>query len=141
MTRADVRTALQALLTFIIVAGTTVGGAMLESGSVIMPNKAVQILAVIMGAVAAAQRLQSILEGSPKETLEQTVKQLVAQMRTVQVVAAQSLPDAPPSPAARTLADVQAKAATQAKLDAAAEKAPVTPARVDPPAVAPGSVL
>jgi len=141
VTRADLRTAIQALLDFIIVAGTTLGGAMLESGLAIMPNKAVQILAVIIGAVAAARRIQSILEGSPKETLEQTVKQLVAQMRTVQVVAAQSLPDAPPSAAARTLADVHAKAATQAKLDAAAEKVPVTPARVDPPAVVPGSVL
>jgi hypothetical protein len=133
MTRADVKIALQALLDFLIVAGTTLGGAMLQSGQPVMPTPAVQILAVIIGAVAAARRIQSMLEGKPQETIEQTVKQLVAQMRTVQVVAAQTLPDPPPPVPARRLEDVIAKAEVQAKLDAAAAAvaaaplAPVTP--------------
>ncbi len=94
MTREDVKIALQAALDFIIVAGTALGGAILESGQAVIPGPAVKLLAVIMGATAAARRVQTMLEGSPKESLEQTVKQLVAQMRTVQVAtAAQSATD------------------------------------------------
>lgn len=131
VTRADVRIAVQAILDFIIVSGTTLGGAMLESGQPVMPVPAVQILAIVVGAVAAARRIQSMLEGSPREDLTQTVKQLVAQMRTVQVATAQALPEAPPPPPARRLEDVLAKAQAQAKLDAIAAAAPVTPRRVD----------
>lgn len=120
MTRADLKIAMQAILDFIIAAGTTLGGAMLESGQPVMPRPAVQILAVIIGAVASARRIQAMLDGAPREDLKETVKQLTAQMRTVQVATAQVLPDVAPAPPARRLEDVIAKAQAQAKLDAAA---------------------
>ena len=116
MTREDVKIALQAVLDFIIVSGSTLGGAMLQSGVAVIPGSAVQLLAVIMGATAAARRIQAMLEGSPKEALADTVKQLVAQMRTIQVLTAQTLPD----PAA-----------------ARPGPAPITPKRVDLPAPTP----
>lgn len=96
MSREDIKITVQALLDFIIVAGTTLGGGILESGHAQLPNPAVQLLAVIVGAVAAARRIQVMMEGKPPENLEVTVRQLVAQMRTMQVAVAPVLPDPPP---------------------------------------------
>ena len=98
VTRNDLKLILAFLLDFIITSGTTIGGAMLETGTAAMPHQAVILLALIMGVVIAARKAQASLSPAAQETTEQTVKQLVAQMRTVQLVAAQSLPAPEPTP-------------------------------------------
>lgn len=136
LTREDLKLVLQFFFTFAITAGSIVTGAMLESGKTVMPTQPVILLALLSGFGVATQRAMAILEGKPQEHLEQTVKMLVAQMRTVQVATAEVLPAATTTQAARTLADVHAKAQAQAQAE---KDAGVTPKRVDPPT--PGSVL
>ena len=95
MTRDDLKLVLQFFFDFAITAGSILGGAMLEKGAAQMPHQAVLLLALIVGFVTAARRAQATLEGRPREDLDQTVKQLVAQMRTVQVATAQAQPVTP----------------------------------------------
>jgi hypothetical protein len=49
---------------FLIVAGSTVGGAMGGQGSLTVPGKGVLLFAVVMGVVAAARRVQALLAPS-----------------------------------------------------------------------------
>jgi hypothetical protein len=65
---------------------------MLEVGTASIPHQTVLIFSMLMGCVLAARRAQAAMDGKPQESLEQTVKQLVAQMRTVHVATAQVLP-------------------------------------------------
>ncbi len=95
MTRDDLKLILQFFFTFSITAGSIIGGAMLEKGTPQMPHSAVILLALIVGFMTAAQRAQADMQGKPQQDLESTVRQLVAQMRTVQVVTAQQLPPTP----------------------------------------------
>jgi hypothetical protein len=99
MTREDFKMVLQFFFTFGVTAGSILTGAMLETGSAQMPRQAVVLLAVLTGFGVAMQRAQAVMEGKPQEDLRETVRQLVAQMRTVQVATAQQLPPPPEPPA------------------------------------------
>jgi hypothetical protein len=121
MTREDVKLVLQFFFTFAITAGSIITGAMLETGTAQMPRQAVVLLALLTGFGVATQRAMAILEGKPQEDLQTTVKQLVAQMRTVQAATAQVV-GAEPEPAPRL-----------------PRPAPVTPTRVSAPSGAPGT--
>jgi len=69
---------------FVITAGSIVTGAMMEGGTVALPNRAVIVLALVMGVVVAARRAQALLQmpPAPGPTPEEQAATIVAQLRT-----------------------------------------------------------
>ena len=88
MTREDFKIAFTFIFDWSIVTGFVITGAMLESGSVVMPSTAVMLFACITGFIQAAMKAKAVLEGRPAENIHDTVQALVAQMKNVQLVQA-----------------------------------------------------
>lgn len=90
---------IQFFFDFVITAGGIVSGAMLEQGTAMLPTRAVWVLALVTGFIAASRRAQAALQPSaiaPAPDPEALVKQVVAAVKAAQPVTPHRVEASPP---------------------------------------------